>query len=98
MNKEKFVDKVNGYGVLFRFILPILVTVIAYLGKMAVNGINSKINEVGYKLDKLDNHFVNHLSDHKNIEIKLESRLSTIETQLRLLNGKSQRQDRNKGL
>ncbi len=67
MNK----DKINGYGAILRFITPILVTIALFI-----------LGAIKGDLGELKTHFTNHLSEHKSIEIKLESRLTHIETLL----------------
>ena len=69
------VQKINGYGAILRFITPILIILIGFLGKMA-------INDVKYQIQELNIHFTNHLSDHKQLEVMLEKRLTRIETKL----------------
>ena len=71
MNK----DKINGYGAILRFVTPILIGLVAYLGKMAVDDIKGG-------LTKLDTHFTNHLSSYQKNCIVVESRLSRIEALL----------------
>lgn len=76
---KSWVDKVNGYGVLFRFITPaigVLMTIISTL-------ILSNLSGIRQDLKDLNMSFTNHLSDHKSIEITLEKRLSCIETEIK---------------
>ena len=63
--------KINGYGAILRFITPILIVLIGYLGRMAVD-------DVKYQLKELNLHFTNHLSNHKHMELILETRLTRI--------------------
>ena len=76
MFRQSTRDRINGWGSVFRFITPIMIILIGYLGKMAVGDIKSSIS-------RLNTHFTNHLSDHKNIELVIEKRLTCIETILR---------------
>lgn len=69
--KTNTTDKINGIGVLLRFITPILVTLILYI-----------LTLIRQDLDKLKQHFENHLSEHKKTEVILERRLTRIETLL----------------
>ena len=71
---KPWVDRVNGYGVLFRFITPLLLSIILALGGFILNDIKDTQKESIL-------HFTNHLSYHNQIE----SRLSRIETLIRKL-------------
>ena len=64
-------QKLNSYGALLRFITPVLVTIILFILGM----IRSDIIDVKVKFD-------NHLQHHTTLEVKLENRLSRIETLL----------------
>ena len=68
MNKET----INGYGQIFRFITPTLVSVAIFLLTILLG-----------EVKELKSHFTNHLSEHKQIEIFLEKRLTYIETILK---------------
>lgn len=61
-------EKINGYGVYFRFITPILVTIAIFVLGLLMSD-----------MQELKRHFSNHLGEHKHIEILLEKRLSRIE-------------------
>lgn len=73
MFKQQTKDVINGWDHVLRFITPIMIVLIGYLGSMAVSDIKISIS-------KLDTHFINHLSDHKRIEMLIEQRLTRIET------------------
>ena len=62
-------DKVNGTGVWFRFIIPVLVTVAIFLLSLLI----ADVREIKVKFD-------NHLQHHTQLEVTLESRLTKIET------------------
>lgn len=79
MFKQTTKDAINGWGQVLRFITPILIVLIGYLGNLAINDVKESIV-------KLDIHFTNHLSDHKSIELVIEKRLTSIETKLDLKN------------
>jgi len=64
MNREK----INGYGAILRFITPILITIVLFILQM-----------MRQDLIELKSQFSNHLSEHKNIEILLEKRLTSLE-------------------
>lgn len=65
-------DDIGGW---LRFITPIMIVLIGFLGNMA-------INDMKKSLSQLDNHFTNHLSDHKTVEVMIADRLARIETKL----------------
>ena len=65
-------DKLNSWGVLFRFITPILVTIALFILSM-----------IRTDIIKLESQFSNHLSHHQEWEKMCEHRFSVIETLLR---------------
>ncbi len=69
-------NKVNGYGVILRFITPALITILLYMASM----IKTDITE-------LKIYFTNHLSNHRTIELMLEQRLTRLETMMERNNG-----------
>jgi len=81
------VQKINGYGAILRFITPILITLVGFLGKMAIDDVKWQLKESNLQLKELNVHFTNHLSDHKQMEIMLEKRLTKIETKLGIETG-----------
>lgn len=72
MFRQATKDTINGWGQIFRFITPILITITLFI-----------LNDIKQELLNLTTHFTNHLSDHKNIELMIEKRLTHIETILR---------------
>ena len=62
-------NRINGYGSILRFITPILITIAIFI-----------LGMVREDLGEVKQHFRNHLSEHKIIEITLDKRLSRIET------------------
>jgi len=70
-------DRINGFGVYFRFITPVL---LAFIGTMIITLI------CGIKDDMKDlkTHFNNHLTKHESLSKELENRLASIETCLRI--------------
>ena len=76
------VQKINGYGAILRFITPILIVFVGYLGKMAIDDVKYQLKESTLQLKELNLHFTNHLSEHKSMEVLLEKRLTRIETKL----------------
>ena len=81
---KTWVDKVNGYGVLFRFILPLFVGLTAFFGKIAYDNVLNRF-------DRLDVAFSNHLSEHRQIaqeyfdsSKRIEGRLACIETEIKV--------------
>lgn len=69
-------DKVNGYGVYFRFILPIMVGIIGWFTIALINDIKGDVKELTFG-------FKNHLQHHQILEVNLGERLSSMETLLR---------------
>ena len=69
-------DKINGVGVLFRFITPSLIIILGTVMIMI-------LSDVKRDVEKLDNHFTNHLSHHLSLETGLKSRLARIEALLK---------------
>ncbi len=74
MNKEK----VNNFGILFRFITPILITIMLYMLTMMQTNISTLQSDI----KEIKEHFVNHLKEHKQVEVLMEKRLTRIETLL----------------
>lgn len=70
--KEEIISKINGFGITFRFVTPILIGCVGWLVVSGVAGINKK-------MDDLDGHFSNHLSHHQDLEVGYERRLTQIE-------------------
>lgn len=66
--------------IIFRFITPILITIVLYM----VGIIRNDLKDVQL-------HMKNHLSEHKDIEVTLEKRLTRIETLLDRINGNGRR-------
>lgn len=71
------IEKINGYGAIFRFITPVLITIVLFI-----------LGMIKQDLGELKVHFINHLQEHKIIEITLEQRLSRIETKLEFIKNK----------
>ena len=66
------IEKLNGFGSLFRLITP---TLIAVIGTLILTG----QNDVKTKLSDLNSHFINHLAHHQDLEVGYEKRITTIE-------------------
>ena len=66
-------DKINGVGSLFRFITPVLITIVIFI-----------LGQILSDTKELKNLFGNHLEHHRVIEIKIGERLSSIETLLKV--------------
>lgn len=73
-------DKINGWGAVFRFITPLLITISLFI-----------LGMLRSDLCELKAHFTNHLSEHKQIEVTLEKRLTHIETLLQLRDSQDNR-------
>ena len=67
-------SKVDIYGSIFRFITPVLITIALFILTM-----------IRTDMGELKSHFTNHLSDHKTFEVKLENRMTCLETTIKLL-------------
>ncbi len=65
-------DKINGYGSLFRFITPVLITIAIFMLTWILNDTR-----------ELKICFANHLEHHRVIEVQISERLSSIDTTLR---------------
>jgi len=72
MSQQEFWDRINGVGITFRFITPILIAVIGWL-------LVTMAQRIILKIDDLDLHFTNHLMHHQDLEVGYEKRLSIIE-------------------
>ena len=77
------VNKLNGIGVVLRFVHPALFAIISTLIIFILTGIKTDVLEVKGGIKEVGKHFTNHLSDHKQIEIALEKRLTYLETLIR---------------
>ena len=75
-------DKINGYGMLFRFITPVMVAVIGFFTVMLINDIKTDIKGVKYDLKEINIGFTNHLSHHRQLEVMLGERLRCLEVRL----------------
>lgn len=67
-------SKLNGYGVILRFITPVLISIVIFM----VGWLRTDILE-------LKVHFTNHLSNYNIHCLALENRLSTLETTIKRL-------------
>jgi hypothetical protein len=83
-------DKINGWGSVMRFITPILITIMLFI----LSGIKTDIREikidtckrferVDLQFEKVNVQFSNHLEHHRQFEIVLAERLTSIETSTR---------------
>lgn len=90
---RSWVDKVNGYGVMLRFILPIFVAVLGGSLNMNINSLKTKIADIKKKQTEVKAELIryqsetrsyntNHLETHRKNEIEMAGRLSRIETLL----------------
>ena len=73
MSQQDFWERMNGVGITFRFITPILIAVIGWL-------LVTMAQRIILKIDDLDLHFTNHLMHHQDLEVGYEKRLSIIES------------------
>lgn len=66
-------NKINGYGSLFRFITPVLITIALFI-----------LSQILTDMKEMKSLFTNHLEHHRVIEVSLGERLSSIETILKM--------------
>ena len=88
---NNWVDKVNGYGVWFRFILPIMLGLLIWNFNTRANEFERRIEEINVCVKEamqdrkeirliVESYFSNHLTHHASFEKSLEGRLTRIET------------------
>jgi hypothetical protein len=93
---KDWADKVNGFGVLLRFIFPVMLGLLAWSLKTNLNDLNHTIsrieqNQEQVKRDlevyqeKSDTYNMNHLEHHRISELLIAERLACIETELKRL-------------
>jgi hypothetical protein len=78
-------DKINGYGVVFRFITPLLTFLLTIIGTLILGNLTDlRQNVEESKIDRKEIrvYFSNHLNHHADFEVSLERRLTCIETKL----------------
>jgi len=88
------VTKINGYGTMFRFITPVLITV----GIFVISGLKNDIERgrseatanfdkleavAQINFDKLDHQMSNHLTHHMQFDKEIFERLTAIETKIK---------------
>ncbi len=80
-------DSIKEKMAVLRFVTPIMIAIIGFLGNKTINNIEKSIEEIKVQTvcnkKQMDNYFVEHSSDHKKIEVLYEGRLSAVETCLR---------------
>lgn len=87
-------EKINGYGIVLRFITPILVTVMLFVIGMLRNDMLSIKTEAKANFDKLevvtqlnfdkiDTQLTNHLSQHRIFDKEIIERLTRVEAKLK---------------
>ena len=93
---DKWTDKVNGYGVYFRFILPVAIALLGWSLNANINTVKEDIVEIhqaqievakdllSYQA-KMEVYNTNHLEHHRISEITIAERLACIETELKRL-------------
>lgn len=76
---QKTKDNINGWGSVFRFVTPVLLTITLFI----LGGIKTEIKDV--KIDtckRLDNivlQFTNHLEHHRILEVSLAEKFATLQ-------------------
>jgi hypothetical protein len=78
-------ETINGWGSVFRFITPVLVTISIFV----LAGLKDEIKDVRTATKELAKetqlYFTNHLSHHTKMEISFCERLVALETELKRL-------------
>lgn len=84
---KDWTDRVNGYGVYLRFLLPLFVAVSSWLIINLIGDIKVELREIKTDAKIAATGMVNHLEHHRQLEIdivkersKICERLSSIET------------------
>ena len=76
-------DTINGWGSVFRFITPVLVTIALFY----LAGLQSQIKDMKCEVKELTKetqlYHTNHLSHHTKMEISFSERLTALETELK---------------
>ena len=86
MFRQSTKDKINGWGQIFRFVTPVLITIALWiLGDMR-NQIRDVREDAKLVAVETKVYSLNHLEHHRVFEISLCERITSIETILR--NGK----------
>lgn len=76
-------DKINGWGMLFRFVTPMLLTMaLWYLGDLR-NQIRDTRSDAKEVATTLITYSANHLEHHRVFEVSMCERMATIETLLK---------------
>ena len=83
MFKQHTIDKINGWGTVFRFVTPILITIALWI----MSGICKDIDEVRETTQEMaietTRYNTNHLQHHASIEKEICERLARIEERMR---------------
>ncbi len=88
---KNWTDKVNGYGVYFRFILPVMVTILGWSLNGNINTLKESIKDIKKNQIEVKEELIsyqsetraynsNHLEHHRINEIAIATKLSHIET------------------
>jgi hypothetical protein len=87
MFTQKTKDKINGWGSVFRFVTPILVTIMLFILSSIKSDIkdikvdtSQRFEKVDLQFEKVNLQFSNHLEHHRKFEVILAERLTSIET------------------
>jgi hypothetical protein len=79
-------DTINGWGSVFRFVTPVMITIVLFI----LAGLKDEIKEVRNLAKELAKETMiyntNHLSHHTKMEISFSERLAIIETEIKRLN------------
>jgi hypothetical protein len=87
MFSQRTKDKINGWGSVFRFVTPVLVTIMLFILSSIKSDIkdikvdtSQRFEKVDLQFEKVNLQFSNHLEHHRKFEVILAERLTSIET------------------
>lgn len=78
----RIVDRVNGYGPVFRYITPALIAIVIFILTTMRNDIRDVKSEQTILAKEVQVYFMNHLKHHADFEKAIENRLTAIETKI----------------
>lgn len=79
---KQLADKINGYGVWFRFLTPAMIAVIGWLTIYLINDIKEDIGEIKSDAKIAATGMINHLEHHRILEIDLSKRYTSFDIRL----------------
>ena len=76
-------DTINGWGILLRFVTPVMLTILVVLINMLIADVKEVRIDTKVLAKETQVYFTNHLSHHAKMEKELCERLVVIETRLK---------------